>query len=170
MKGVPSAMKKTLEKNKQQPASRRPSVLRFSPTAWAKLLFLRDVGETEIGGFGISAKDDLLLIEDIELIAQECTWVHVAFDDEAVADLFERQVVAGRRPEEFARIWIHTHPGRSPEPSGTDEETFARVFGRSDWAIMFILARGGQTYARLRFNVGPGADVNLPVEVEYGQP
>ncbi len=145
-------------------------MLRFSPTAWAKLLFLRDAGETEIGGFGISAKDDLLLVEDIEVVAQECTWVHVAFDDDAVADLFERQVVAGRKPEEFARIWIHTHPGRSPEPSGTDEATFARVFGRSDWAIMFILARGGQTYARLRYNVGPGADVNLPVEVEYSQP
>ena len=27
--------------------------LRFSPYAWAKLLFLRDLGETEVGGFGI---------------------------------------------------------------------------------------------------------------------
>ncbi len=139
-------------------------------SAWAKLLFLRDAGDTEIGGFGISAKDDLLLVEDIELVTQECTWVHVAFDDEAVADLFERQVVAGRRPEEFARIWIHAHPGRSADPSGTDEATFERVFGRSDWAIMSIVARGGQTYARLRCIVGPGADVNLPVEIEYDQP
>ena len=145
-------------------------MLRFSPTAWAKLLFLRDAGETEIGGFGISAKSDLLFVEDIELVTQACTWVHVAFDDEAVADLFERQVAAGRKPEEFARIWIHTHPGRSAEPSGTDEATFARVFGRSDWAVMFILARGGETFARLRYNVGPGADMNLPVEIEYGQP
>ena len=71
MKGVPSAMKKTLEKKKvQSKPLRRPSVLRFSPTAWAKLLFLRDAGETEIGGFGISAKDDLLLVEDIEIVAQ----------------------------------------------------------------------------------------------------
>jgi hypothetical protein len=156
-------MKKNLKK-------KNPQTLRFSPTAWAKLLFLRDAGDTEIGGFGISAKDDLLLVEDIELVAQECTWVHVAFDDDAVADFFDRQVIAGRRPEEFARIWIHTHPGRSPEPSGTDEATFERVFGRSDWAVMFILARGGDTYARLRYNVGPGAEVNLPVEIEYGQP
>ena len=40
----------------------------------------------------------------------------------------------------------------------TDEETFARVFGRTDWAVMFILARQGQSYARLRFHVGPGGD------------
>lgn len=67
-------------------------MLRFSPTAWAKLLFLRDADETEIGGFGISAKDDLLLVEDIALVAQECTWVHVAFYDDAVAEFFEQQV------------------------------------------------------------------------------
>ena len=48
--------------------------------------------------------------------------------------------------------------------------TFERVFGASDWAVMFILARGGQAYARLRYNVGPGADVQLPVEVSYGWP
>lgn len=35
---------------------------------------------------------------------------------------------------------------------------------------MFILARGGQSYARLRFNIGPGADITLPVEVEYRRP
>ncbi len=32
---------------------RRPR-LRFSPTAWAKLLFVRDRGPTEVGGFGIT--------------------------------------------------------------------------------------------------------------------
>ena len=52
----------------------------------------------------------------------------------------------------------------------TDEETFARVFGRTDWAVMFILARGGQSYARLRFHVGPGGDVDLPVHVDYSRP
>jgi hypothetical protein len=34
---------------------------------------------------------------------------------------------------------------------------------------MFIMARGGKSYARLRFNVGPGGDVLLPVEVDYGR-
>jgi hypothetical protein len=164
LKGVPTAMKKNMKKT--TPAIRSP-MLRFSPTAWAKLLFLRDEGETEIGGFGISAREDLLLVEDVVLVAQECTWSHVAFNDESVADFFDRQVEAGRRPEEFGRIWVHTHPGDSPEPSGTDEESFARVFGRADWALMFILARGGQTYARLRYNSGPGVDVKLPAEVEF---
>ncbi|MBR9801292.1 hypothetical protein GYB59_06155, partial [bacterium] len=64
-------------------------------------------------------------------------------------------------------VWIHTHPGDSPYPSPVDEETFRRVFGKADWALMFILARGGESYARLRFNSGPGGNVELPVEVDY---
>src|SRR4029078_8144869 len=92
------------------------------------------------------------------------------FDDESVAAFFDEQVDAGRRPETFARLWLHTHPGKSAEPSGTAEATFTRVFGRSDWAVMFILACGGQTYARLQLNVGPGADIKIPVEVNFSRP
>ena len=147
-----------------------PPNLRFSPTAWAKLLFLRDLGDSEVGGFGLSAADDLLFIEDVQLERQVCTGVSVAFDDQAVADFFDRQVDQGRRPEQFARAWLHTHPGNSPQPSPTDDETFARVFGRTDWAVMFILARGGRSYARLRFHVGPGGDLDLPVRVDYSRP
>jgi len=141
--------------------------LRFTPTAWAKLLFLRDAGRTEVGGFGISAADDLLLIEDVRLIGQRTTVVSVAFDDESVADFFDQQVNAGLPPQQFFRLWLHTHPGESAEPSSTDEETFERVFGRCDWAVMAILAKGGATYARLRFAAGPGGEIEIPVRVDY---
>lgn len=143
---------------KPKPVRRSNRVLRFTPYAWAKLFFLRDIGPTEVGGFGISRSDDLLLIEDIELVEQDCTAVSVEFDDDSVADFFDRQVDAGRRPEQFARVWVHTHPGDSPAPSIVDEETFERCFGGADWAIMFILAESGNHYARACFNVGPGTD------------
>jgi len=162
--------------NQPSPVRQRGSIrgsqplLRFSPTAWSKLLFFRDRGETEIGGFGISASDDLLYIEDLVLVKQDVTVASVAFDDEAVADHFETQVVAGRKPEQFARVWAHTHPGESAEPSVTDEETFHRVFGRCDWAVMFILSRTGKMSARLRFNVGPGGEVKIPVQVDFSLP
>jgi len=126
--------------------------------------------DTEIGGFGIALADDLLLVEDFVTVKQEASVVSVSFDDASVADLFDDQVDAGRRPEQFARIWLHTHPGDSSEPSGTDEETFQRVFGKCQWAVMFILARGGRTYARLRYNIGPGARVEIPVSVDYSSP
>src|SRR5215213_7790960 len=141
----------------------RQAPLRFSPYAWAKLLHVRDLGPTEVGGFGISRADDLLLIQDIQLVRQRCTEVTVKFDDTAVADFFDSQVDQGRAPEQFARIWVHTHPGNSAVPSCTDEATFERCFGTTDWAIMFILARGGDVYARLKLGAGPGGELILPV-------
>lgn len=156
-----------IKTKKPKRAYRSSRVLRFSPYAWAKLLFLRDVGPTEVGGFGICSSDDLLLVEDVELVEQDCTAVSVEFDDDSVADFFDRQVDAGRRPEQFARVWLHTHPGSSPAPSVVDEETFERCFGGVDWAIMFILAEGGNHYARARFNVGPGCDRRLRCRQQY---
>ncbi len=147
-----------------------PPTLRLSPTAWAKLLFLRDMGDTEVGGFGISAADDLLYVEDVQLVRQACTAVSIALDDQAVADFFDRQIDLGQPPKRFGRIWLHTHPGNCALPSSVDEGTFSRVFGRTDWAVMLIVARDGQSYARLRFHVGPGGDVDLPVCVDYSHP
>lgn len=165
------AMKKKRSRMPQSTAraSRRPT-LKFTPTAWAKLLFLRDYGETEVGGFGISSPNDLLLIEDFRLVGQTCSWAHVAFADDSVADFFDEQVDAGRKPEQFVRIWLHTHPGECPNPSGVDEETFDRVFGASDWAVMFIFAKESKPYARLRFNTGPGADLRMNVDIDYSNP
>ncbi len=152
-----------------KPRTPRPS-LRFNAFAWAKLVYLRDRGETEIGGFGLSAEDDPLAVIDVLTVKQRCTPVTVAFDDAAVADLFDDLVDQGIRPERFARIWLHTHPGDCPLPSSKDEETFQRVFGRTDWSVMGILASGGASYARLSFHTGPGGALAIPVRVDYGQP
>ncbi len=153
-----------------RPTSSHPNnrVLRFTPDAMAKLLYLRDFGPTEVGGFGISSADNLLLVEDTQLVEQVCSVVSVEFDDDSVADFFDSQVDAGRQPEQFARIWIHTHPGASPSPSLTDEETFERCFGGVDWAVMHILAEEGNTYTRARFNVGPGAERRLRCRTVFG--
>ncbi len=145
-------------------------VLRFSPTAWAKMLYMRDRAQLEVGGFGIAAANDLLLVEDFVTVKQSVTMASVAFDDAAVADFFDEQIDAGRQPQQFMRIWLHTHPGGSASPSAVDEETFSRVFGSCDWAIMCIIAKGGQTFARLRFNAGPGGQVEIPVQVDFSRP
>lgn len=141
--------------------------LRFSPTAWAKLLYFRDKSDNEVGGFAITEPDDLLSVIDFITVKQEISAVSVKFDDEAVADFFDEQVDLGRKPEQFARIWLHSHPGDLAEPSLTDEETFQRVFGSCQWAIMFILAQDNKTYAKLSFNVGPGGQMLIPVAVDY---
>jgi hypothetical protein len=106
----------------------------------------------------------------VRLVRQACTAVTVAFDDVSVADFFDELVDRGLKPEQFARVWLHTHPGNSADPSSVDEETFARSFGNTDWAVMAILARGGQRFARLQFHAGPGGALALPVQVDYARP
>ena len=148
-------------------ASPNAPALRFTPYAWGKLVFLRDLGPTEVGGFGVSAPDDLLLIDDVVLVHQVCSEATVRFDDAAVADFFDSQVDLGKQPEQFGRVWIHTHPGNCPWPSRTDEATFARCFGATDWAIMFVVARGGRTYGRLQFQAGPRGELVMPAQVDF---
>jgi proteasome lid subunit RPN8/RPN11 len=146
---------------------RRQPRLIFAPLAWLKLQFFCHLGDTEIGGFGIAAKDDLLYVEEFITVRQHTSSVTAAMDDEAVADFTDRCVDAGIAPQRFLRVWCHTHPGSSPLPSGTDEDTFARVFGACDWAVMFILSRTANTFCRLSFNVGPGSAVEIPVAVDW---
>jgi proteasome lid subunit RPN8/RPN11 len=159
----------TIMKNKKINQRNQRPQLRFSPTAWAKLLFMRDMTDNEVAGFGITEADDLLLVKEFIIIKQQVTPVSFIFDDQAIGDFFEEQVDLGRKPEQFARIWLHSHPGNFPEPSSMDEKTFERVFGSCNWSIMFIVARSSNTYARLRFNTGPGGELNIPVCVDYSR-
>lgn len=149
-----------------RPLKRSP-MLTFSPLAWLKLLFFCHAGDMEIGGFGIAAANDLLYVEDFRTVRQQATPVSVRFFDDAVADFYDQQVDAGLPPARFARLWIHTHPADSVTPSSVDEGTFARTFGRSDWAVMAILGRTGRTYARLAFQAGPGGQVEIPTHVDW---
>jgi len=159
--------KSSIQAEKIKDKQTRKLALRFSPTAWAKLLYFRDKSDNEVSGFGVTEPEDLLCVKEFVTVKQEVTAISIKLDDEAVADFFDTQVDLGRKPEQFARIWLHTHPGNSPGPSAVDEETFARVFGNCQWAVMFILAQGNRTYAKLSFNVGPGGQVLIPVEIDY---
>ena len=141
--------------------------LTFSVRAWLKLQYFCHAGSTEIAGFAISNPDRLLRVEDFLLVRQQSSLAYVDLDDQAVADFFDRCVDTGLKPNQFSRIWCHTHPGDSAEPSGMDEETFERCFGHCDWSVMFILARTGATYARLRYRVGPGTSLQIPVRVDW---
>ena len=84
-------LKKRPPRIHSEEAFTRP-VLQFSPYAWAKLQWFCHHGDSEIGGFGVTAADDLLSIQDFQTVRQRVSSVSVSFDDEAVADFFEDQV------------------------------------------------------------------------------
>lgn len=137
------------------------SQLKFTPYAWAKMIFMRDKGDTEVGAFGISDPNDPLLIVDIKLVPQKCSSAYVEFEDTGVADFFEDCFDAGLALTQYGRIWIHTHPSGVHSPSGTDENTFYKCFGRCDWAVMYILSKDGHDFCALQYNTKPGCRVEL---------
>ena len=140
--------------------------LLISPTAYSKMLYMLGAGNTEVGGFGIiTDPEDQFYIGDFQTVKQVCTAASVKFDDEAVADFVEDQIDLKREPWQVMRVWMHTHPGFSPTPSGTDEETFERAFGDPDWAIMLIISKDRKYYARLRMTLKSGSNVEVPVEM-----
>lgn len=141
--------------------------LRISPYAWSKLVRLRDLGDTEIGGFCISRLNDLLYVEDVRLIQQDASTITFEFDDEKLNEYLYDMVKEGYQPVECMRIWVHTHPAGA-SPSGTDHETFDKVTGEADWGIMFILGKDNATSARLRITgVGRKYDVPLKVRIDW---
>ncbi len=140
--------------------------MKFDQTAWDKLCYLRDKGQTEVGGFAVSHDDDLLHVREIHLVPQETTSVTVKFEDSGVADFTENMFEDGIHPRQCLRIWWHTHPGDSATPSFVDEDTFEKVFGKCSWSIMFILAEGGEHYARLQLRGDLEGSIILPVQVQ----
>ena len=137
-------------------------VLRFTPAAWAKLLRLGRCGP-ETGAFGISAAADPLRILDVRPARQTRPTWSTGFEDDCIVE-------GECRPERYPRVWVRWHAGDCPRPRRTDEETFSRLFAGAAWAVLLILARGGRTYARLRFNVGPGGQLRIPVDIEAHRP
>lgn len=144
--------------------------LRFTPYAWAKLCFLRDIGLTEVGGYLVAAADDPMLIEDFQMPKQTCNSAFTKFDPMGIAKLTEQLFDEHIHPSRYCNRWAHTHPANSATPSGVDEDCFIDTFGEMEWAIMFILARGGEIYCRMRYNKGPGFAVYPTTRVDWSVP
>ncbi len=107
-----------------------------------------------------------MLVEDLLLIKQKVTCVTIDYDDNDLNRLLYEMDQQKIPNEQFLRVWIHTHPGSSATPSGTDESTFNSIYRKYPHAIMFILAQGGQTYTRLRLAHKQGLETELQISNE----
>lgn len=145
----------------------RGNVLCFTPYAWAKLLYMRDAGQTEVGGYGITRTEDPLLVTDFMLVKQECTGITVELDEEDSGKFIDEMMDSGIAPWQCQNIWIHTHPGDDPTPSDADEKNFDKNFNHPDWAIFFILAQNDKSYCRIRHNVGAGIEVEISMAIDW---
>lgn len=143
-------------------------VLQLSPLAFLKWQFLCNCANVEVGAFGISKSAEnqagLLYIEDMVVLDQECTSISTEFDEDAVLkyyDALDENDIDLRRG---VRVWFHTHPEMSANPSSTDEDTFVKCFGNRDWAVMAILSKTNDMYARITLTAG-GIRLNQEMDI-----
>ena len=129
---------------------------------------MRDFGSTEVSGCCVTHPNNFLCITDFVMAAQECSATSTEMDGEDLLSLMYMMRDQGIDNERWARIWLHTHPGMSPNPSQTDEKEFASNYASQQWAIMAILSTDGRTYCRLKSNVGPTITKELQIRVANG--
>ena len=141
----------------------------FSVYAWAKLMYMRDAGSTEIAGMGIAEdENELLYVHDFFTLPQTATVAHYEIDDDAIGTFANNMLEKyNLPPAQTCRINIHTHPGNSAQPSQYDETEFEDNFRTSSFAVMMILAKGNQTYARLKTNDPFEYETILDIAVDW---
>lgn len=139
-------------------------ILRFTSEAWEQLSARRALGGDRVRGFGITTAADPLTIEEIRLLPRH--EITEPFDDAEVLDFYSRAVERELPIDRYARVWVGTRPGRSARPASVDEVIFARLFGAVPWSVLCLVASGGVTYARLRYNIGPAGAWKIPVVVD----
>lgn len=143
---------------------------RFSPYAYQKVIYMRDKGGTEVSGFCITDPDDKDLITDFQLVKQTCTSVTTEMDKEGLSDFVTNMAEQDIAPSECMRVWLHTHPGSSPSPSGTDEKTFGELLASFPYIVMLIIARGGAKFGRIGFTQGCGGYADVDWDVDWAVP
>lgn len=141
------------------------ATLKFSPKAYLHWQFLCHYGPTEASAFGITNPDDGLLVESLWVPKQECTPVFTSIDDESWHDLFDWAYENNVPNSSIGGVWLHTHPNMSAHPSGVDERTFEEKFHTRPLAVMGIISRTNDVYARVKYNVNGHNSFPLSLEV-----
>ena len=97
----------------------------------------------EVSLMGVSrSEEEINYIVDFVCIPQEASAGLTEPTDEGMLEYSENMMIDKKLPTSmFRSFWAHTHPGTSPTPSGTDNDTFKKWFKDADIGVMYILAK-----------------------------
>lgn len=162
------ARKKDKNKPPSPPARVNPRELVFTPAVYARLRHFANATENEVAAWGICEDpDNPLLVTDLHLPLQTNNPCYVEMDDDAINRYLVDQTILGRSPEQFMRVWIHTHPGASPTPSSHDRDTFERLTKELPWLVMFIMSEAASMTATYRGPLTSQPNLRLTPTVDY---
>lgn len=148
--------------------------LRFTEKAYRLWRALCVSADTEIGAFGWATReDDPLLVTELWVPKQECTSGSVDREPEETGRCIKAGLERGLTIGQCTRIWLHTHPGDSATPSGTDERYWDEMTNggtngsghRQHGHVMGIMAKGGETFARLALRDEYHMDLEIDVRM-----
>ena len=142
----------------------------FTPYAYAKMIYMRDKQANEVSCMAITP-NTLNIIEELYFPRQEVQSAYVDIDEDGLALMCDELAQKGLQPEQFMRIWIHTHPkSMGATPSGRDRQCMEESFSTPDWAIMMIFSQNGESFAELRMNKPFLMTQKLDIFVDYSSP
>lgn len=147
------------------PDKMKVSELVFSMYAWQKLQYFCHADSCEVSGFLKTHPQAPFYVQDLVLTKGEYSVAGVKMDPVAVNEYMTNELIEGRP----VRMWWHTHPGNSASPSMVDEDQLSTEFSNCNYFVMFIHAKGGENYCRLRLGIEGTKmyfDQNIPVRVE----
>lgn len=144
-------------------------MLRISPAAFQKVAYFTKK-TVEVGGFAITSPEDPALIIDFVVLKQTSSVASFDFDKDGMQDYLNEMVDRGISPNNCFRIYIHTHPGNSPQPSSVDDEQFDELMENYPWFCMVIFAKDLSTYARVKMTQGCGIEAELDLEIDWDVP
>lgn len=141
--------------------------IKFTPYAWSLLSALCREADTEIGCYGVTNRNDPLLIENLFVPEQVCNEIYNDFDTSYIANNLVGFINQGYKIQDVQRIWIHTHPqGMGATPSHTDEETFSRIFTGVSHGAMVILSKRGDFYGRIKIDGTFSVEAEVPLCIQ----
>ena len=145
------------------------TTLYFTPSAYQKAMFFLQK-DVEVGAFCITDKDQPNLIIDYIVLKQESTSVSFEFDKDSLENYLNDMVDQDYSPSQCFRIFAHSHPGNSADPSGTDWTTFNQLMGSYPWFGMLIFAKDQSYFAYIKTTQGVGLEANCDIEIDWTQP
>lgn len=129
----------------------------MSPLAFLHWKWLLHRTNNEVTAYGVTAEDDPFKVEFLVVPKQKCSVAFTSPHESALADLLEWACDEGLKLSQVGRIWLHTHPARVHNPSGTDWDTFSDSFcggngSAPPYAVMGIMAKDDWMYALVNLN------------------
>ena len=108
------------------------------------------------------------VVTDLWFPQQTCTAATVEFDDEDIAaqiDELQTHTPWMSASASGSTLTLAT----APTPVAQTIQTFSKVLGHFDWAVMAILAKGGKSYARIKHDAPAGiTDGKIEYKIPMG--